>query len=157
MKRLGLKKCAVVAVCACALLACERVVYSDCRSLPDGWDKDSVLSFPFAVDDVDGLYQTQLIVRNTDDYKNQNLWLFVEQSTPNGTTTRDTVQYFLADKFGRWLGSGIGSIHENVCIYQPRVRYRTAGSYTLRVAHGMRYNNLDGICELGVKIVKLEQ
>ncbi len=157
MRHLGLKKIAALTVCACALLACERVVYSDCRTLPDGWSKDSVLAFQFAIDDVNSAYQTQIIVRNTDSYPNQNLWLFVEQITPNGTTTRDTVQYFLADEFGRWRGSGIGSIYENACIYQPRVRYRAAGTYTLRVAHGMRYDTLDGIGEVGIKVVQLKQ
>lgn len=157
MKRAGLTKCAALAVCACALMACERVVYSDCRSLPDGWSKDSVFEFPFTIDDVGGVYQTQLIVRNTDGYPNQNLWLFVEQATPNCTVRRDTVQYFLADGFGRWLGSGIGSIYENVCIYQPRVRYRSPGRYTLRVAHGMRYDRLEGISEVGVKVVRTDE
>lgn len=156
MKHIRLTKYAALLVCACALMACERVVYSDCRTLADGWSKDSVYEFPFTIDEVDGVYQTQLIIRHTDNYSNQNLWLFVEQTTPAGTLRRDTVQYLLADEFGRWTGSGIGSIYENVCIYQQRVRYRTAGRYTLRVTHGMRYDTLDGISDVGVKIVRTE-
>lgn len=147
----------LIAVAACvALVACDNVVYTDCRDVGSGWSKDSVLTFPLIIDDPHGLYQTQIVVRNTDAYRNQNLWLFVDTETPAGTHRRDTVQFFLADEFGRWVGSGVGTIFENVWIYQPRVRYSEAGTYTLRVQHGMRYDILDGIGEVGVRVLRID-
>ncbi|MDD6641054.1 MAG: gliding motility lipoprotein GldH [Bacteroidales bacterium] len=147
----------LIAVAACvALVACDNVVYTDCRDVGSGWSKDSVLTFPLTIDDPHGLYQTQIVVRNTDTYRNQNLWLFVDTETPAGTHRCDTVQFFLADEFGRWVGSGVGTIFENVWIYQPRVRYSEAGTYTLRVQHGMRYDTLDGIGEVGVRVLRID-
>ena len=76
------------------------------------------------------------------------------QIKPDKSCTRDTVQFFLADNFGRWTGSGVGSIFENVWIYRDHVKYKEAGTYKIRVAQGMRYDMLEGICDVGVKVIK---
>jgi malate dehydrogenase len=60
----------------------------------------------------------------------------------------------MADNFGRWTGSGVGSIFENVWIYRDHVKYKEAGTYKIRVAQGMRYDMLEGICDVGVKVIK---
>lgn len=146
-----------IAVAACvALVACDNVVYVECSDMSDGWPKDSVLAFPLTIDDAHGIYQTQIVVRNTDAYRNQNLWLFVDTETPAGTHRTDTVQFFLADEFGRWVGSGVGTVFENVWIYQPRVRYSEPGTYTLRLQHGMRYDVLGGVSEVGVRVLRMD-
>ena len=137
------------------LTACNDVVFMDCKELPnDGWNKDSLCVFEVPITETNATYQMQFIIRNDGNYPNQNLWLFVDQFAPDSSCTRDTVQFFLADDFGRWTGSGIGSIFENVWIYRQRIRYKEAGIYRINVAQGMRYDNLEGICDFGLKIIK---
>ncbi len=156
MRRSATLRTAAVMLFAVVLMGCQRVVYSDCRTISDGWDKDSVFSFVFDIDDANVLYKTSIIVRNTDEYPNQNIWLFVDEVSPAGDVQRDTLQYFLADDLGRWRGSGIGSIYECECIYQPQQKFHKAGQYTLRITQGMRQSPLKGICEVGVKITPID-
>ena len=156
MRRSATLRTAAVMLFAVVLMGCQRVTYSDCRTISDGWDKDSVFSFVFDIDDANVLYKTSIIVRNTDEYPNQNIWFFVDEVSPAGGVQRDTLQYFLADDLGRWRGSGIGSIYECECIYQPQQKFHKAGQYTLRITQGMRQSLLKGICEVGVKIMPID-
>jgi gliding motility-associated lipoprotein GldH len=142
-------------VITAALTACSNTVFMECKELPtEGWHKDSLCVFEVPITETDATYQMQLIIRNDGGYPNQNLWLFVDQIQPDKSCTRDTVQFFLADNFGRWTGSGVGSIFENVWIYRDHVKYKEAGTYKIRVAQGMRYDMLEGICDVGVKVIK---
>ena len=135
--------------------ACSDVVFMECTELPnEGWNKDSVCVFEVPIKETDATYQMQFIIRNDANYPNQNLWLFVDQISPDKSVTRDTIQFFLADNFGRWTGSGVGSIFENVWIYRERVRYKEPGTYKISVSQGMRFENLEGIRDFGVKIIK---
>ncbi len=145
------------AVLICTTTACENIVYTDCKDVSAGWAKDSVAEFQFTIDDTRGTYQTLLIVRNNDDYPHQNLWLFVRKENLSGEISQDTVQYFLADDFGRWIGSGIGSIFENVWIYEQRVKFREVGNYKVSVKHGMRHDLLEGIEEIGLKVIRTDE
>lgn len=148
-------KLALIATVALLLSACDNAVYLDCKELPHSeWAKDSVCVFEFPITETQNTYQIQLIVRNNDNYPNQNLWLFIDQTTPNGTCTKDTTQLFLADEFGRWTGSGAGSLFENVFIYREHITYKTPGTYKIAVKQAMRYETLDGISDFGVKIIK---
>lgn len=140
---------------AALLTACNDAVFMECKELPsEGWNKDSLCVFEVPITETDATYQMQFIIRNDGNYPNQNLWLFVDQIKPDKSCTRDTVQFFLADNFGRWTGSGVGSIFENVWIYRDCVHYKEAGTYKIRVAQGMRYDKLEGICDFGLKIIK---
>ena len=110
-------------VITAALTACSNTVFMECKELPtEGWHKDSLCVFEVPITETDATYQMQLIIRNDGGYPNQNLWLFVDQIKPDKSCTRDTVQFFLADNFGRWTGSGVGSIFENVCMDLSRKR-----------------------------------
>lgn len=156
MRRSATLRTAAVMLFAVVLMGCQRVTYSDCRTISDGWDKDSLFSFVFDIDDANVLYKTSIIVRNTDEYPNQNIWLFIDEVSPAGDVQRDTLQYFLADDLGRWRGSGIGSIYECECIYRPQQKFHKAGQYTLRITQGMRQSPLKGISEVGVKVVPID-
>ena len=135
--------------------SCSDVVFMECTELPnEGWNKDSLCVFELPITDTNATYQMQFIIRNDADYPNQNLWLFVDQVAPDKTSTRDTIQFFLAVDFGRWTGSGVGSIFENVWIYKERIRYKEAGTYKISVGQAMRFDNLEGIRDFGVKIIK---
>lgn len=146
----------VLALVFTALLtACSNTVFMDCQELPtEGWHKDSLCVFEVPITETEATYQMQLIIRNDGDYPNQNLWLFVDQIKPDNSFKRDTVQFFLADNFGRWTGTGVGSIFENVWIYKDKVHYKQAGTYKIRIGQGMRYDMLEGICDVGVKVIK---
>lgn len=130
------------------------VVFDESKSIePFGWSADSVVSFEVEIADTMQLYTIGARVRNLGNYQFQNLWLFVEELAPDSTVICDTVQFFLADNFGRWYGSGIGSLYSNLYLYRDSVHYSNPGVYTYTLRHGMRVDELSGINDIGLKVV----
>lgn len=117
------------------------------------WHVDSVARFEIAIEDTTLDYQSGILIRNSGDYAYQNLWLFIIEIAPDSTITCDTIQYFLADNYGRWLGSGIGSLYTNVYYYKEDLHYSKEGVYTYEIRQGMRDEELKGITNVGVQIL----
>ena len=69
-----------------------------------GWQEDSILSYTIAVDDTINSYDVVLCVRHTESYPYQNMWLFC--GFGKDSIANDTIEFFLADDRGRWLGNG---------------------------------------------------
>ena len=131
--------------------ACKTgTVYTDFRSTPEeGWDKDSVLTWSFSISDTAALYDILLHVRHTERYRYQNMWLFL-----NGD--RDTIEFYLADDHGLWLGSrGNGTISMPV-LYEHNYHFSTPGVHTISLRHGMRQEQLRGVTGMGLEIRKSE-
>ena len=73
-------------------------VFDECRTIERvGWHKDSVCTFLVEVADTVNFHRVEVIIRNSANYPNQNLWLFIDKTNPDGTTKKDTV-LFLADE-----------------------------------------------------------
>ena len=84
------------------LINCRRdIVHSQFVSIPsEKWQIDSVAHFEYAITDTDNDYRMLVYVRHTERYPYQNMWLFVGDSLH-----RDTIEFYLADDRGKWLGN----------------------------------------------------
>lgn len=96
-------------------------------------------------------------VRNTEAYPYRNLYLFVKTIFPNEKVKKDTVGIILADKTGRWLGSGSGFLNSsqnltNTILYQYNKRFPIAGEYRFEIEQAMRTDTLVGIQNIGLRI-----
>ena len=142
-----------LAVVSVVVAACSgRTAYCEYRNLPiSGWDKDSALVYIVDIRDTIHTYNLVLSVRHGQNYPYQNIWFFVE----NGLTEQtDTLEYYLADQRGRWLGNGFGDRHEMPCLIGQNVRFPHSGEYVFRVHQGMREDLLQGVTEVGLTVEK---
>ena len=137
-------------------VACNSdVVYDDSvRVANPMWHADSVARFEIVIKDTTLDYQSGILIRNSGDYAYQNLWLFVTEIAPDSTITCDTIEYYLADNYGRWLGSGIGSLYTNIYYYKEELHYSQEGVYKYEIRQGMREDELRGITNVGIQIMK---
>lgn len=142
-------------IVAFGLVACNaNTVYDgSVRVANPTWHADSVARFEIAIVDTALDYQSGVLIRNSGDYSYQNLWLFVTEIAPDSTIVCDTIQYFLADNYGRWLGSGIGSLYTNIYYYKEDLHYSQEGVYTYEIRQGMRDEELKGITNIGMQIL----
>ena len=159
MEKRMIKAFRYVVACAmlCVVVACGRtgVVFDDTVRLSHPtWHRDSVVSFDVNIEDTTLVYESGILVRNSGDYDYQNIWLFVTEIAPDSTCRRDTIQYYLADNYGRWLGSGIGSLYTNLYYYKEEVRYSQVGTYTYIIEQAMREDDLRGIANIGLQIIE---
>ena len=136
---------------AALLTACSGdIVYSRFVSIPSGeWHVDSVASFSIPIADTTVDYRTIIYVRHTERYPYQNMWLFVNEGQQH-----DTIEFYLADDRGQWLGdTHNGVIEMPVLLYENR-HFHDTGVYELRIAHGMRDTLLRGITDIGVEMIR---
>lgn len=142
-----------------ALVSCtSNDVYNSFIALPNtGWGEDSLAVFRANIEDATAAYDINIQIRNQNNYKYANLWLFIDVIAPDGELVRDTTECLLAQTDGTWIGSGWGSLYTLQCPYRLRTRFAKPGTYTFRIAHGMRDEEIEGIHSLGLRIVKSEQ
>jgi len=120
------------------------------------WNKDSVLIFHVDIIDTISSNNMYLNVRNTSQYAYQNLFVFLQTTSPAGLSLKDTLECYLADDRGKWLGDGWGDIYDNRFLYKRNVRFPVSGIYTFKLVQGMRANELKYITDVGIRIEKVE-
>jgi len=120
-----------------------------------GWNKDSLYTFDIQITDTTSTYNVYVNVRNRGEYPYQNLWLFLDKTSPDKVQMKDSIECYLADQRGKWLGSGIGSVMEMPILYQENVRFNKSGMYRYKIIHGMRDTTLAGINDIGMRIEKI--
>lgn len=132
-------------------------VFSEYKTLGDeGWIATEEVEIKFSSTDTISKTELQLFVRNDDSYAYQNLWFFVDEVAPNGNIKTDTIQCFLVDNYGRWIGSGFGSLYYVAVKYRENHHFSSSGEYVYKIRHGMRCDTLKGIKEVGLNVLKSE-
>jgi gliding motility-associated lipoprotein GldH len=75
------------------------------------------------------------------------MWLFVS----NGTHS-DTIEFYLADDRGQWLGADKNGFIEMPILFDASRHYPDTGFYQLSIQHGMRDTLLRGVMDVGLEI-----
>lgn len=153
-----MKKVFIFFLIAFSLMACDQKQIFDSYSEigSKGWHQDSVLNFNFSIADTVAAHNLYVNIRNKGNYSNSNLWLFMNIDSPDGSRVSDTVEFTLADPTGRWLGSGLGDLHDNRIIYRSNVFFPKTGEYSFSIRHGMRDEILKGIRDVGIRVEKIK-
>ena len=120
------------------------------------WHKDSIITINANVEDTISAHNIYVNIRNTSKYEKQNLFLFITTTSPNGTVLKDTLECYLADKRGKWTGSGWGDLFDNQFLYKKNIRFPISGTYKFEYVQGMRVNELKHISDIGLRIEKVE-
>ena len=153
----------LILLLAIVFIGCDKDrVFDEYKSLPNQWNKDSILTF--TLKNIDSLqsYNLFINVRNNNDFEYSNLFLISEIQFPQGKVITDTLEYEMAAPNGQWLGTGFGDVKENKLWYKERVQFPESGKYKVSLQHAMRKNgnekgieNLKGITDIGFRIEKI--
>ncbi len=152
---------AILSLFFLVLLSCNtNEVYSEYKALPNHWPIEETLEFSIPALDSVNTYNLFFNVRNTNEYKYNNLFLIAGIEFPNGKVVVDTLEYQMARADGSWLGTG-NRVKENKLWYKENIRFFEEGDYTVRVRHAMRNNaaimgvsKLEGITDVGIILEK---
>ena len=133
------------------LYSCDRYAddFSDFRSIPpEGWGYYNRLIFDIVPEDSIVTGTLDLVVRHDNDYPFSNLYVEVSTVTPGAPVRRDTVSVELADTYGNWLGSGLGtSFQKSVRLAD---RFTVTDSARVSVRHVMRVDPVLHIEQIGL-------
>jgi gliding motility-associated lipoprotein GldH len=138
------------------LNSCSRgIVYTESVAIPNKhWLLDFNPQFSAGITDTISNCNILFTIRNSSSYPFRNIFLFVTATSPNGSSITDTLEYMLADEKGKWYGKGIGDVRELTVRYKSNIYFPAKGKYSFTVQHGMRSEDLEGIYDFGMRIVK---
>ncbi len=121
----------------------------------NAWHADSTASFDVEIEDTSSAYIIYINLRNNSSYPFSNIFLFREISSSRGIEFRDTVEYILADQYGKWTGKGLGELKTNSWPYKTsELRFNKPGVYTFSIQQAMRVGILEGIEDIGMSVYK---
>lgn len=134
-------------------------VYSESLLVPeDGWQINDSLVYTFNIDSPEDSYNIFLEVENTEAYPYNNLWLFVQTKSPDNQEYIDTLQCFLSDEKGNWLGSTFVFSDKYVkrLTYKSGIQFAHGGQHQIKIIQGMRNDKLPGISQLTLELQKAD-
>jgi len=136
----------------------KNAIFDSDKEIKDGvWNSSDVVRFSVPVTDTMQAYNYYINVRNTTDYPYSNLFLFIKTFYPNGKISVDTVECYLADPSGKWLGNRSRNIVDNRILFRKSFRFRMLGNYSFEFEQAMRMDELKGIDDFGIRIEKFEK
>jgi gliding motility-associated lipoprotein GldH len=76
------------------------------------------------------------------------MWLFMDNAG-----LRDTIEFYLADDRGRWLGDKNHGFIEMPVLYEDHLQFPDTGVYHMEIRHGMRDSLLRGVTDVGIEVL----
>ena len=123
--------------------------YADITS--SGWAYSHPLTFIPTVADSTCSGTLILSVRHGNAYPYRNLWIEISHPGTDGMVRHDTVNIELADIYGRWYGSGLGTSFQYSDTVSREFRiFRDSG---LKIRHIMRADTLPAIEQVGIAFI----
>lgn len=155
-----MNKLLVLFLLSTVFTSCDsNIVFSETKPMDGHWGATEVVEFKLQEMDSLKKYNLFLNIRNTNEYKFNNIFLIVSMNFPHGKTVTDTLEYRMAYPDGSWMGQGIGNVKENKLWYKENVQFSEEGIYTLDITQAMRNNGalegvtkLEGITDVGVSV-----
>ncbi|NOT52179.1 MAG: gliding motility lipoprotein GldH [Chitinophagaceae bacterium] len=146
--------------CILSLASCTTIdLYEKSVSIPGhAWKNSFRPSFSFTIKDTASAYELFLVIRHTDKYSFNNIYVNIYAQTP-GMDTAQAIRRDLTlatDEKG-WLGKGMDDIYEHrislTDAAQP-LHFRKSGNYTFTVEQIMREDPLKNVLNVGLRIEK---
>jgi len=119
--------------------------YESTVTLGDEWSYDEHMTYVVPVTDTSQLYDLELILRHSDAFTYQNLYVNINTTYPDGTNISDVVSLQLADRLGQFSGKCSGHVCQVSIVLQEAFRFRSAGEHTITIDQHSRESELRGI------------
>lgn len=139
-------------------MSCAKInLYEQQAAIPNQqWEAGFKPSFTFEIEDTAALYNIYVVVRHTDMYEFNNVWLKISTQAPGDSLKSQNVNIRLATSTG-WLGTGMSDIFEvRRLLTNGPTGFKKAGNYTFTFEQIMRENPLEHIMNVGLRIEKLD-
>lgn len=121
------------------------------------WESGFRPTIDFTIQPADTMYRynVYLVLRHTDAYNYNNIWIRGTVKQPGDTTARsERYDLLLATNDKGWLGSGMDDIFEHRVEIQQETKFSKAGTYSFTLEQIMREDPLKHVLNVGVRIEK---
>ena len=118
------------------------------------WESSFRPEITFDITDTVSLYNVYIVIRHTNAYGYNNIWIRGMVQEPGDTARRQQYDLKLANDETGWIGKGMDDIFEHRIMIQERTRFRKSGQYRFRLEHIMREDPLKYVMNVGLRIEK---
>lgn len=153
-----LKKLFLIPLLSLCFFSCSKIgVFEKTIPLPaQAWFYNIQPSFTFNITDTTASYNVFIVLRHTDTYAYNNIWLAVGSQVPGDTLHTQNINMGLGNDTKGWEGTGMDDIYEvRKNITSGPVTFKKAGRYTFTLAQVMRENPLLHILNIGIRVEKV--
>lgn len=141
-------------------ISCTHIdLYEKSVSIPGhSWKSSYKPSFTFTITDTASAYQLFFVLRHTDKYNYNNIYINLYAKQP-GADSAQKVRYDLrlGSNQDGWLGTGMDDIYEHRILLTPtnqQFYFKKPGEYTFTLEQIMREDPLENILNAGLRIEK---
>ena len=137
----------------------ETDLYEKNISIPNmQWFNNYNATGSFIIKDTTSTYNVLLVLRHTDAYPYNNIWLNVGLKAPGDTALQfQKINLSLGNDANGWAGIGMNDIWEiRKLISGVPKKFIKAGEYTFSIAQLMRDNPLANVISVGMSVQKVK-
>lgn len=160
MKGVSITRTILAIFLAFQFSSCTRIdLYEKVVAVPQQhWSSSFKPVFTFTITDTVSPYQLFLLVRHTEKYNYNNLWVAITTKVP-GTDSSYKAQYEvpLASNEKGWLATGMDDLYDHRIALTPpnqKFYFKKPGTYTFTIEQVMREDPLDQVMNIGLRIEK---
>lgn len=117
-----------------------------------GWNWSDSYKDTVQITDTINTYNIFITIDLNENYQFSNLYLFVNTILPDSSELTDTINYYLANEKGKWLGKNRFGKISNKFPYKKNVRFPFQGAYIFKIEQAMRVEPLTGVKSCGIRI-----
>jgi len=133
-------------------------VYEKTASLPrHEWHTSNPLPITFDIKDTTGYYNFYFVIRHTESYHFNNIWIELTMAFPNEKPRTQRLNIQLANPNSGWLGSAMDDIIEQRLLINKQPFRLRAGLYQFTLQQVMREDPLQNILNAGLRVEKVVQ
>ncbi len=131
----------------------EAKLIDENKDLPaQEWFYKNRLVFDVNIEDTNKTYNIFLNLRVGNDYKYNNFFVLVHQTSPSQNVTKERKEIVLIDESGNWLGKGLGDLYDYQVPIYPQYRFKEKGIYHFELEQNMREDTLTHLYAAGMRI-----
>ncbi len=148
------------AILVLLLTACETTgVFEKNIAIPEhAWSSGFQPDIQLEVTDTTSLYNIYVVLRHTDAYRYNNIWLNLYVTPPGDSSFRNRLDLRLATDDKGWLGSGMDDIYEHRILVNKTgpQQFTRAGQYQFRIEQIMREDPLQHVLNAGIRVERVK-
>ncbi|TMI91743.1 MAG: hypothetical protein E6H08_12930 [Bacteroidetes bacterium] len=110
----------------------------------------------YTITDTTALYQVFFVIRHTEKYNYNNIWVNYYYQPPNDTLHKEAREFQLATNEKGWLATGMDDIYEHRIKLAPDAGKLKAGNYKFILENIMREDPLKEVLNVGVRVEKVK-
>jgi gliding motility-associated lipoprotein GldH len=121
------------------------------------WSSSVKPDIAFDISDTVSLYNIYIVVRHTDAYHFNNMYVRATVKEPGASNTR-TGDYDLqlATNGKGWIGTAMDDIYDARLLIQPKTRFSKQGTYRIMIEQLMREDPLKCVLSAGLRVERVQ-